>query len=472
MLKIRFLKNEKLSTLFSFENLILLSFVLIAISINSSIADFDDKKINIIFIFNFFRFISPIFIFISLIYIFFKKKYILPNLFKLFIAYGIIQFISYLLNKNPIFAFQEYILIISLVCLCLIFVISLKENFKLENYYFFLIAIISVISIYYSSNLLYEVFIKGHKYLYISKTFIPETANFIYQQNPRSTGISRQLCLVLCFLIFFSNSKLSNKFLLIKYSSYIGIFLLSSIIWGYQSRGGLVSFILIWIIYLIIDNKKFLKKILILLSLVLLPILSYENLSELNVNNKRTSNFDDSRKSTTRVFDKNKFIFKKSEIDNTTGKEFIKDEFDYTSGRIAIWKRSYNLFLKNPFIGYGPQGDRKSLSIDKSNIIPEQKHIWDNNSSNGIIYSALSGGIVGLIVFITIYLLQFLLIIKTISQKKIILTDNYLAKSAFVTILVLNVRTIYENGFAVFGIDQIFLITCLTYLVKFNYSAK
>ena len=69
MLKIRFLKNEKLSTLFSFENLIFLSFVLIAISINTSIADFDDKKINIIFIFNFFRFISPIFIFISLIYI-------------------------------------------------------------------------------------------------------------------------------------------------------------------------------------------------------------------------------------------------------------------------------------------------------------------------------------------------------------------------------------------------------------------
>lgn len=470
MLKIRFLKNEKLSTLFSFENLIFLSFVLIAISINTSIADFDDKKINIIFIFNFFRFISPIFIFISLIYIFFKKNYVLPNLFKLFIAYGIIQFIFYLLNKNPIFAFQEYILIISLVCLCLIFVISLKENFKLENYYFFLIAIISVISIYYTCNVLYEIFIDGRKYLYISKTFIPEAANFIYQQNPRSTGVSRQLCLVLCFLIFFSSNKISNKFLLLKYSIYIIIFFISAVIWGFQSRGGLISFILIWSIFFIIDKRKFVKKIFILFFLSILPIIAFEALSELNIN--YSQKFEEKPKATTRVFDKNKFILEKSEINKTTGDKIYTTKIDYTSGRIEIWKRSLNIFLKNPLIGYGPQGDRKSLSTDKTNIDPNQKHIWDNNASNGIIYSALCGGIAGLVIFITIYLSQLLLLVKSLSQKKIFITDDYLAKNAFVIVIMLNMRTVYENGFAVFGVDQIFLITCLTYLLKFNYPTK
>ena len=51
---------KKLNNLLSFENLILLLFVLITLSINSSIADFDYKKIDIKFIFNFLRYISPI----------------------------------------------------------------------------------------------------------------------------------------------------------------------------------------------------------------------------------------------------------------------------------------------------------------------------------------------------------------------------------------------------------------------------
>ena len=462
---------KKLNNLLSFENLILLLFVLITLSINSSIADFDYKKIDIKFIFNFLRYISPIFVFILLIYFFLKNKYTLPNLYKLFIIYGLVQFISYLLNKNSFFAFQEYILIISMFCVCLIFIITLKENFKIENYYFFLVIIIFLISFFYTFNVLNEVLINGNKYLYISKVFTPEAYNFMGQQNPRSTGISRQLCLLLCFLIFFSNSKISNKFIIIKYFSYLGIFILSFIIWGYQSRGGLVSFILIWTIYLIIDKRKFLKKILFILFLSILPVLTYEALSELNIN-KSIQKISTSKKSNTRVFDTNKFKIQKSEINKDTGEEKFITEFDYTSGRVAIWKRSFDMFLKNPLIGYGPQGDRKSLSKDKTNIEPNQKHIWDNNASNGIIYSALSGGIAGLVIFTTIYFSQFLLLVKSLSQKKIFITDDYLAKNAFVIVIMLNVRTIYENGFAVFGIDQIFLITCLTYLLKFNYSTK
>ena len=41
--------------------------------------------------------------------------------------------------------------------------------------------------------------------------------------------------------------------------------------------------------------------------------------------------------------------------------------------------------------------------MDKTNIDANQKHIWDNNASNGIVYSALCGGIAGLVIFITIY---------------------------------------------------------------------
>ena len=103
----------------------------------------------------------------------------------------------------------------------------------------------------------------------------------------------------------------------------------------------------------------------------------------------------------------------------------------------------------------------------------QQKSIFkDNNASNGIVYSALCGGIAGLVIFITIYFSQFLLLLKSLRQKKIFITDDYLAKNAFVIVIMLNIRTLYENGFAVFGIDQIFLITCLTYLMKFNYQTK
>ena len=469
---------KKINNFLSFKKSIFFLFVLITLSINSSISDFVDKKINIFLIINFFRYISPIFVCIFLIYFFFKNKYIVPSLYKLFIIYGLIQFISFLLNNNSIFLFQEYILIISMTCVCLISIISFNENFKLKYFYFFLIITIFFISTYYTLNVAQETILDKNKYMYISNFFVPETNNFIGQQNPRSTGISRQLCLVLCFLIFFSNNKISNKFLLLKYSIYTIIFFTSAAIWGFQSRGGLISFILIWSIFFLIDNKKFVKKILILFFLSILSIIFFETLSELNINSsqkieektKTTKRIFDTNK--TRVFDKKKFILEKSEIDKTTGDKIYTSKVDYTSGRIEIWSRSFDFFLKNPLIGYGPQGDRKSLSMDKTNIDANQKHIWDNNASNGIVYSALCGGIAGLVIFITIYFSQFLLLLKSLRQKKIFITDDYLAKNAFVIVIMLNIRTLYENGFAVFGIDQIFLITCLTYLMKFNYQTK
>ena len=82
--------------------------------------------------------------------------------------------------------------------------------------------------------------------------------------------------------------------------------------------------------------------------------------------------------------------------DEKTGEVKIEKKTDYTAGRIYIWKRGLDAFYEKPFLGYGPQGDRIALVKDKTNISTTERHIWDNNASNGIVYIGLSAGIMGI----------------------------------------------------------------------------
>ena len=103
------------------------------------------------------------------------------------------------------------------------------------------------------------------------------------------------------------------------------------------------------------------------------------------------------------------------------------------------------------------------------NQMAEQKHIWDNNSSNAIIYTLLSAGIFGLICLAGIYLLTIKKIINLIFKSNIFHSNNYLLKINISIIAMLLFRSTFENGFVFFGIDLIFLITCFYYL-KNNHS--
>jgi O-antigen ligase len=132
----------------------------------------------------------------------------------------------------------------------------------------------------------------------------------------------------------------------------------------------------------------------------------------------------------------------------------------------VIWKRSIEKFKNKIILGYGESGDRRSLIYNKEHISVKEKHLWDSNASNAFIYSLLSGGIVGTLFFLFFFALLGIYIFKLIFIKKIFAKYSFEYKFFLVTILLLMVRTLYENGFSQFGIDFLMVLVATHNLLK------
>ena len=124
-----------------------------------------------------------------------------------------------------------------------------------------------------------------------------------------------------------------------------------------------------------------------------------------------------------------------------------------TTHRYSYWQQ---IILKSqkPIIGYGPLGDR---------------FLIDKNSSNTLIYSYASGGVISTILMLILiirytYLCLFLTFIKKISLQK----KNIFIFSSIFTISFLFFRGIGENGIAVFSIDLLVFLSCITICEKFK----
>ena len=90
---------------------------------------------------------------------------------------------------------------------------------------------------------------------------------------------------------------------------------------------------------------------------------------------------------------------------NSKNTEIIKPYYNVndaplTSGRTVIWKRIINTYDNKKFFGYGFQGDRFILrKLNKENTT------FGSNSSNGYLYSLVSGGYFALLIFLSINIL-------------------------------------------------------------------
>jgi len=167
-----------------------------------------------------------------------------------------------------------------------------------------------------------------------------------------------------------------------------------------------------------------------------------------------------------RIFGDHFNLVIKIENENT-GEISLEKSKDYTTGRIYIWKRGLMAILEKPFFGYGPQGDRVVLSVDKAQISSSERHIWDNNASNAIIYTGLSAGIIGITFLILIYFLFIINLFKSIFLFKIFHSNDFFIKNCVTLILIFMVRSIYENSFALFSIDYIGVIVSFSYIIKY-----
>ena len=125
----------------------------------------------------------------------------------------------------------------------------------------------------------------------------------------------------------------------------------------------------------------------------------------------------------------------------------------FTSHRYSNWQKVI-LKSKKPIIGYGPLGDR---------------YLIDANSHNTLVYSYASGGIVSTILMLILvirstYLCLFLTFIKKIPLQK----KNIFIFSSIFTIFFILFRGIGEIGIAVFSIDLLVFLACITICEKFQ----
>jgi hypothetical protein len=433
-----------------YANILLVFWIGCLFSINSSIVNDGLEVINFYYFLNYLRAYWPIIIFFILLLTFIIKPKKKINLFLIsYFFYAFWQIIALLIYS------KEYALDLSrihiatslLTTLLIIYYINYFSQINLKKLLFVSIFFIILICVFFYSKIFYDLLTNELvDYLYWSPSLEAE-ASTLSQTNPRITGLSRMMVLILYFVFYFSIIK-KNYFL------FLFLIIVNFFIYGSQSRGAFVGVILLYLTYVFFFKDEKIKKFLIVISTLLLPIILYE--------------------STLKVKD---YLNKKSEINISINKKNrfldsnVNDADALSTGRLTIWSRTLKIIDQDKnFIGIGPQADRILLKKEKLNINPAERHFWDNNTSNGILYSFLSGGIVSLAFFIIIYFLIFFEIYKSIFLKKIYQKKNPYINFSIMTLAFLLLRSFFENSYAVFGVDSLFVCIAYSILYRFNNS--
>ena len=298
------------------------------------------------------------------------------------------------------------------------------------------------------------------------------------QSNPRVTGISRMILIFyfLFFCILLNNDK--------KIIWYIILIILGLLIYKMQTRGAFIGIVLLYSIFFLLYPIKLKKKIFILIILLIIPIFSFETYYNYTAQNK-IENFQKNTKDNLK-YDKDNLKYDKDNLEQNLKDDIVTKTgnrllIPQSSGRIVIWKNIIEIIKnKKIIIGYGPQSDRVLLTnqklqdknhtffLDKNN-----NYIFDNNSSNSFLYAYLSGGVFASGLLLIIYFLAVKKIFNYFFLKKIFKQKNILQIFSSILLLYLLMRGIFENSFAVFGIDYIFfLLSYLTLTSKIKLSRK
>ena len=454
--------------------------------------------------FNFLRSILP-YVFLIYYFIFEIKNYKNKSLnfdiiFKLFFLYGSLQILGLIYKFDD---FYEHYWVVCLFSVLIFYnLIKEKNDEKLFNYIFFIniIAILLVFSIFtfitFKENILSE------NLLYNSTTFaiIYNTENL-----PRSSGLSRMALILFIFFNSLYFSKIFKKKINICLN--IACIVLVSIIFLFQSRGVLLSYLLIFVGLIICFRLKNIIQYFCLM--ILIPILLF--ISYPNIKNVLMEKYGQKKEV---LAGKKEIQLKNFEINLrnnllTIEKElnensFLNKIYSISNNRVYAWDFLLQIFFKNKlnekmknklliegysingfkeikkknfFTGFGPQADRHILYNNKT-IYTEGANSelvlgpFGFSASNGIIYSLVCSGLLGMICFLTINLIIFLKIIRLLIHhfKKSNLNSKPFLSSAIFSILFLQMRVLFENSFSVFGVDL--LIFMSSYIIIQNEYGK
>jgi hypothetical protein len=398
---------------------------------------------NIIFTFPFL-----IFFYLLWKFIFIKKKIDKFALF--FFIYGFWQLIIGIILYAETLEINNYQIVLSLLSVVLILYLSYikKYNELFLQYLLVFIIFISFIGFYFSFEILREFITdKNLYYLYTTKVLSPETLTF-GQPTPRITGISRILVIIFYYIFFYNVLKKSqsNYRILLHFI----LFFLVTLIFLMQSRMAYIGLLIGLLFFIFFIKKKLINKFAVVIFIFVLPVI------------------------TSKVIVYSKYYYVQNSYNITNGyvlnDGILKDRISQnkldSSGRIDLWLTSAKIIKDNNLIfGNGPQSDRKLITkYYNDNSYPAELTIYGTNSSNAIIYSILCGGIIGFCLLLAIYYLllkilsNFFLTVRKSNQ-------NFVEYFLVSTLVFLIARSLFENSFAVFGIDFFIISLCYYILI-------
>jgi len=459
------------------ELMIIFLFSLIFFSINSKSYDLlnlFNSKIDLIIIINAARSISPtiVLIFLSILifinYFIYKKKIKLEIITILFILFIAFQLTGNILNPKVYknfseysFLFQEYqnkhiikyfilfdeyyyLINLSSILIFFIFIINYYKYFKIEYLLIFSTLFLALYNLPLFI-LVYKSFLFAEQFSgYATMATDPATL-FFNQSVPRTTGLSRSLLVIYIFVstIYFFYRRKLNKFNLglLFLTLLFGYFL-----WILQSRTVLFSKLILDTLLVIFINKNYKKKLFYLIILTTTPVvLLYATIFLKNVESR-----------TNLIADFNKIIHSKSDYEKTKIVTQNRLFVTSTSGRTQIWNEILMKSKDSLIFGYGSQSDRFYINRDKNE--------W-SNASSALFYSLICSGLLGVLIYVVI----FFNIIKIImiSIKKILMLENeIICKISLFIIISILLRSLVENSFMIFSIDNLLFLICYFILIK------
>jgi len=461
------------------------AYILICVSISAKSFDIlfiSKPELSLILFINFLRsIISSILFFLFVGFIFwnaFMKKIEIDIIFKLFLIFIFTQIIGGINNPKIYENLYEYDLIFNtysnkiwislfiyfdqnyyLICLFSILLFFLIVNSFLKKFKIEYLLLISFI-IFFSYNIvlvfnIYKSFLFSNDFSAYGTMLTDPSNNFFSHSVPRITGVSRLLLFFYIILNCFT-------FFILKKKGYIKISLLctliifsGSLIWSFQSRTILLTKLIIDILLILFLEKRIKIKILIFLILTFLPIILHNLIILIKNKESRDLYSSEFRLIYNKTFKQNNndtklennLIIKKNRIFN-----------EGTSGRTEIWNAIIKKSKGSPFFGYGSQADRWYINRSAP---------FYNNASSALFYSLICGGVTGVLIYLAIFFKTLKLVFITFLRKKFFLkNNNLLTMSSFFILAALLVRSLVENSFMLFSIDNIFFLTCYYILNK------
>ncbi len=136
------------------------------------------------------------------------------------------------------------------------------------------------------------------------------------------------------------------------------------------------------------------------------------------------------------------------------------EQLESMSGRIYIFREAWQLIKEAPFIGYGPQADRRVLTIV-------------GNAQNAFLYSLLCGGFLGGAGYIGGLVLSWVLLVRALRRRHLLPPNERTMLLQVAGVLAfLTMRSYAENCAALFSVDLLLQLPAMVYLGELDRAFK